>query len=55
MKNSNDNIVQRNGKTYYYSAERDAYYCGSDSESVFSKYAWIPVTVVLVIVVLVTA
>jgi hypothetical protein len=42
--------VVRNGKTYHYDPDHDIYYSRSSDESLFSKWAWIPVTLALAVV-----
>lgn len=43
--------VERNGKIYHYDPDRDIYYCRHEPMSTFDKYAWIVVTLLLLIIV----
>ena len=39
--------VERHGKIYHYDPDQDIYYCRYAPTSVFDRYGWIVVTVVL--------
>jgi hypothetical protein len=43
--------IERNGKIYHYDPDQDIYYCRYEPMSTFDKYAYIVVTVILVVAV----
>ena len=39
--------IERNGKVYHYDPEMDIYYCRYESMSIFDRYGWIVVILLL--------